>query len=240
MRQTHLVVALLAGLLLVQMGSANAATIINFSTGNFTGWAPEAVVAGPGESFSGQSQTIGGNPGANYQFEQNFDDQILVAYFPADNALTLDPSTHPSLLTIVELSGGPNVGVSFGLIAKQGGNFLSIPGLKNGTGPAEALLISDGWTDQSIGVQPFSFATPPFVAPATLDLSGTGSPIQLGFYTLNGGASSSQLRAGRIDNLSVTATTVPVPGAAILFLSGLAVLRVRLRSGFFRRKNVDS
>jgi hypothetical protein len=111
--------------------------------------------------------------------------------------------------------------VGLGLVAMQNGEFYA------GITTPSAAIIGQGWTHFT-----GTFAQSDFVrmggGPNNLDFSSSGSPIQFGYYSANGGSGFNARNNASfgVDNFNLT--VVPTPGAlALAALGALAMTRRR-------------
>ena len=111
--------------------------------------------------------------------------------------------------------------MAYGLLLEQGGNYFTF-------GPGQ-VLNGAGWMNFSQS----GLVESDFVAEGadTLDLSNSGSPVNVGFFVSNGTFGNPSTNTGGVDNWSfqITTTVIPIPAAAWLFISALGGLVVAKR-----------
>lgn len=211
---------------------ASAATV-TFTDGTFVDgdWAASKIVdttAGATASFVAGQVTVGGNPGAYRQVQHTYDAGII-AVGHVKSAAVYDPSVTGAIqfidygFDLIHLNPPPSQAVAYGLVLLQAGAYYRT-GLDN--------IFTDTWTSFGhTGLTSANFVLVAGSGPTNPDFSATGAPIAFGYasYNNNTGGAPDLVRLSGIDNWQVAVTTVPLPPAAWLLGTGVAVVAARAR-----------
>ncbi len=220
-----------------------AVTMISDGTFNNTDWnatkVDDSTVSGDASVVATQIGT-GGNPGAYRDIIHVWDvvpGGVSVTFAHLFTPLTFDPSTGTITSLSVSFSAfcdaAPIVNaIGFGPILKQDGIYYA-------HSAGAAALRGNGWTSFNFAnLTELSFFDYYNTGSAHPDFSAAGSPIQLGFWSGNGGSgftSANHTASGGVDNFQINATIAPIPEPsqfAMIGLSGVMGLVIRR----FRKK----
>ncbi len=229
-----------------------SAQLISFSDGDFdsSDWSSELGYTDGSASFVSQTEVSGGNPGAYRSFEHTFDQNILVAHYI--DGLVLAPEDHSEFLRVefsidgfVDPAPFPFVRICFGLVAEQGGELYRAWSLDSGRfcHPAGVGFETREFTVNlsELTYVPDTIEDNP--STQSLDLSGSGAPIQFGVSTENSGASAVNTRSGGFDNVEITVFAdppVPSVGPLGLGLLSLGLVGLGMQRTPRRRRLLDS
>lgn len=222
-----------------------AVTLISDGSFNNTDWSAikvaDSTVSGDASVVAAQTGT-GGNPGAHRDIIHIWDvvpSGVSVAFAHLFTPLTFDPSTGTITSLSVSFDAMCDVApivnaIGFGPVLKQDGVYYA-------HSSGAAAIVGNGWTSLNFAnLTELSFFDYYNTGVAHPDFSAAGSPIQLGFWSSNGGSgftSNNHSASGGVDNFQINATIAPIPepsqfALALAGFAGVVGLVVRR----FRRK----
>jgi hypothetical protein len=218
----------------------HAVTLISDNTFNTTDWnaskVDDTTLSGDAIVVANQSAT-GGNPGAYWDITHEWDvnpSGVTVTFAHMFTPSSYDPSTGAIDSLTVSFDAfcdfAPIVAaIGFGPMLKQDGIYYAHSG-------GAAALVGFGWSSFNFpNLTELSFIDYYDTGLAHPDFSATGSPIELGFWSGNGGSgftSANHTAGGRVDNFEINAVITPIPEPSQFALAAASGI-----FSAFRRRN---